>query len=76
MEYVDRKAQSFIMTPEQAKKQIETLGYSSWTNVPLGCSDYFDALVTIATSKQPLNFADVRDKVRGSMFGRSNNFSR
>lgn len=59
-----------IITPEQAMNRLKQLGYSSWTKVALGQSDFLDALVTAATSREPVDLNEVRDIHRRRMRGR------
>jgi len=60
----------FIMTPKQAKEQLNNLGYKRLTDIPINNSDYLKALFIIATSDIPMDLAEVRDKARASMKGR------
>jgi len=68
--YSDAYNKIDLMTPKQAKKQLNTLGYKKLSDVPYSQSDYLMALFTIACSSTPLNLANVRDHARASMHGR------
>ncbi len=68
--YSDAYSRNDLITPEQARRQLETLGYTKLNQVPLGQSDYLTALFFIVYSKKPLNLAEVRDMVRACMLGR------
>lgn len=61
---------NFMMTPQQARNQLNSLGYEKLSEVPISNSDYLMALFTIAISKVPLDLAEVRDHARASMRGR------
>ncbi|MGI5827953.1 MAG: hypothetical protein ACOX6V_02940 [Patescibacteria group bacterium] len=45
--------QENLCSPERAKQQLKEMGFPHWTNVPLGKSDYLNALVRAATSSEP-----------------------
>jgi len=60
----------FMMTPDQARNQLTSLGYEKLSQVPIYNSDYLMALFLIATSNVPLDLAEVRDHARASMRGR------
>lgn len=70
MEQYNDGFKNFIMTPEQARKQIKELGYEKPSDMPIFQSDYLMALFIIANSETPLDLAKVRDMARANMRGR------
>lgn len=71
-EYRDAYSRTELTTPEQARRQLSTMGYLRLADIPIMGSDYLMALFIIATSDKPLNLADVRDNARAGMYGRAN----
>ncbi len=65
------RKQGGLITPEQAKRQISSLGYKSWTDIPLGQSHYLDALVTAATNHTPLDLSKLLQQTQRSVRGRT-----
>ncbi len=50
----------------QALEHLRQLGYEKWTMVPLGQSDFLDALAIIATldTIEPVNLTHIREENR------------